>query len=102
MEIIFTRKKARAGANPESPPRTQPGTNIREVRTPSRTVFTLEQNELFIQQVFKYYQEAEGDELHYLVPGFNDYLIEDDMKKGYCYLARQFHPDKTSIHKFLI
>ena len=47
--MVFTRKKSRAVANPEYPARNQPGTNIREVRTPRRTVFTQEQNELFIQ-----------------------------------------------------
>ena len=70
--MVFTRQKARAGANPESPSRTQPGKNIREECTTSRTVFTWEQNELFIQRVVQYYQEAEGDELNYLVLGLND------------------------------
>ena len=51
--MVFTIQKARAGANPESTARTQPGTNIREVRTPRRTVFTWEQNELFIQRVLQ-------------------------------------------------
>ena len=50
-EMVFTRQKAREGESPESPPRTQPEKNIREVRTPSRTVFTQEQNKLFVQQV---------------------------------------------------
>ena len=49
--MVFTRQKSRAGANPESPPRTQPGKNMREVRTTSRTVFTQEYNGLFIQRV---------------------------------------------------
>ena len=51
--MVFTIKKARTGANPEYPARTHPGTNIREVRTPRRTVFTQEQNELFIQRVLQ-------------------------------------------------
>ena len=51
LEILFTRKKARAGANTESTPITQPEINIREVRTPSCKVFTQEKNELFVQQV---------------------------------------------------
>ena len=51
MEMVFTRQKSRAGANPEYPTRTHPETNIHEVRTPSQTVFTQEQNELFVQQV---------------------------------------------------
>ena len=52
--MVFTRQKSRAGANKESPPITHPETNIREVRTPSRTVFTQENNELFFQQVVQY------------------------------------------------
>ena len=51
--MVFTRQKARAGANPESPPRTQPEINMCEVRTPIQTVFTQEQNELFFQQVLQ-------------------------------------------------
>ena len=51
METVLTRQKSRAGANPESPPRTQPGKNIREERTTINKVFTWEYNELFIQQV---------------------------------------------------
>ena len=49
LEIVFTRQKERLGANPESPQRTQAGTNIREVRTPSPKFFTKEQNELLVQ-----------------------------------------------------
>ena len=48
--MIFIRQKARAGANPESSARTQPGTNIRKLQTPRRTVFTRKHNDLFIQQ----------------------------------------------------
>ena len=95
MEIVLNRQKSRAGANPESPPRTQLGSNIRKVRNPSWTVFTRKQNEVFIQRVVQYSQEAEGDELHYHVLGLNESSTEDDMKKAYCYLARQFHPDKN-------
>ena len=58
--------------NPESPPRTQPETNIREVCTPSQAVFKKEQNELFIQQVVQYSQEKEGDDFHYHVIGLNE------------------------------
>ena len=38
-------KKARADANQEYPPRTHQEINIREIRTPTRTVFTQEHNE---------------------------------------------------------
>ena len=50
LKMLFTRKKSRAVTNTESPSRTQPGTNICAVRTPSQTVFTQEYNELFVQQ----------------------------------------------------
>ena len=46
LEMVFIRKKARADANQEYPPITHPEINIREVNTPSPTVFTQEQNEL--------------------------------------------------------
>ena len=51
LEMVFTRKNARAGVNPESPPINQPETNICKVITLSHTVFTQEQNELFVQKV---------------------------------------------------
>ena len=95
MDLVFTRQKSRAGENPESPPRTQPGTNISEVRTPSRKLFTQEHNEFFLQQVFQYAQENEGDDLNYHVLGLNESSREYDMKKYYCNLPRRFHPDKN-------
>ena len=51
--MIFTRKKARADNNPESPPITQLEINIREVRTTSQAVLRQEHNELFVQQVLQ-------------------------------------------------
>ena len=60
-EMLFTRQKAILGANPESPARTQPGTNICEVINPGRPVFTQEYNDLFIQQVLQYSQENESN-----------------------------------------
>ena len=77
-------------------PITQPGTNIREVRTPSQKVFTQEHNELFVQQVVQYSQEIEGDELHYHVPSLNESSTEDDTKKAYRNMTCQFHPDKNN------
>ena len=69
--MVFTRKKERAGANTESPAGTQKRTNIREVRTDRRTFFIREHNKLFIQRVLQCSQEEKGDELNYLVLGFN-------------------------------
>ena len=100
--MVFTRKKSRAGANPEYPPRTQPGTNIHEVRTPIRIVFTREYNELFIQRVIQYSQEAKGDELHYLVLGLNESPTEDAMKKPIVPWIFDFTLTKIIIHKFLM
>ena len=79
--MVFTRQKSRAGANPESPPKNHPETNIPEVCTPSWTVFTQEQNELFVQQVFQYSQENKGGDFHYHVLGLNEFSTEDDMEK---------------------
>ena len=55
--MVFTRQKTRAGENPESPPKTQLETNIRELCAPNRTVLPQEQNELFFQRVVQYSQE---------------------------------------------
>ena len=44
LKMVYTRQKARAGANPEYSPRIQHEINIREVQTPSKTVFTPEKN----------------------------------------------------------
>ena len=79
--MVFTRQKERAGENPEYPPRTKPETNIYELHTPSRSVFTQEQNELFFHQVVQYSQDLEGEDLHYHVLGLNESSTEDDMKK---------------------
>ena len=35
------------------------------------------------------------DELHFFVPGLNESSTEEDIKKAYRSLARQFHPDKN-------
>ena len=85
--MVFTRKKARADANPESPRITQPEINIREIFTPSWTVFMQEQNELFVQQVLRYSQDLEGEVLHYHVIGLNESSTYNDLKKAYCKLA---------------
>ena len=70
--MVFTIQKAKAVANPESPPRNQPETNISEVCTSSRTVFTQEQNKLFFQQVVQYSQDLEVEDLHYHVLCLNE------------------------------
>ena len=70
--MVYTRRKERADTNPESPPIIQRAINILEVPTPSRTVFTPEQNELFVQHVFQDAQGLEGEVLYYHIPGFNE------------------------------
>ena len=79
--MVYTRLKSRADTNPESPPIIQHEINIPEVPTHTRTVFTQEQNELFIQQVVRDAQGLEGEVFHYRVLGLNEYSTEDDMKK---------------------
>ena len=91
--MVFTRQKSRAGANPQSPPRTQPEIYICEVCTPSRTVFTQEQNKLFVKLVVQYSQEKEGGDFHYRVLGLNESSTEDDTKKFYHKMDLQYHPD---------
>ena len=93
--MVFTRKKSRASANPESSPRNQPGTNKCEVRTPSWTVFIQEQNELFVQLIVQYLQEKECVGLHYHVLGLNESSTEDDNEKAYHDLDCQFHPENN-------
>ena len=85
--MVFNRQKERSGENPESLPRNQPETNIREVRTPSQTVFTQEQNESFVQRVVQYYQEKDGEYFHYCVLDLNESSTGDDMKEAYRNLA---------------
>ena len=85
--MVFTRQKARAGANPESPAKNQSGTNIHEGSNPRGKVFTREHNYVFIQRVLQYSQEEKIDELHYCFLGFNKSSTEDDMKKFYHSLA---------------
>ena len=85
--MVFTLQKSIAGANPESPARTQTGTNIHKGSTPRRTVFTQGNNDLFIQRVLQYSQEKKNDEFHYRILDLNESSTEDDMKKTYCYLT---------------
>ena len=93
--MVFIRKKSIAGENTESPPRTHPSSNIRKLRTPSRTVFTQKYNELFIEKFLQCSQDVAGDELHFFVLGLNESSTEEYMKKYYCSLARRFHSNKN-------
>ena len=80
LEMVFTRQKSRSDENPESPPRTQSEINIREVRTPSRTFFTQERNELFVQQVIQYSQDLVCEVFHYHVLCLNESSTERGLK----------------------
>ena len=61
----------RADANPKYNPRIQHKINKPEVPTPSRTVFTPEQNELFVQRIVQDTQGLEGKMLYYHILGLN-------------------------------
>ena len=100
--MLFTRKKSRADANTEYKPRTQTEINIGEVCTPSGTVFTQEYNELFVQQVVQYYQDLEGEDLHYHVLGLNESSTEDDLKKPTVNWIFDLTLEKISIHRLLM
>ena len=102
MEMVLTRQKARACANPESPPRTQHNINIREVQNPSRTVFTQEQNELCLQQVFQDAQYLERGFLHYHDIGFNESSTEDGLKILFVNWLFDLTLTKISIHRLLL
>ena len=93
--MLFTRQKARAGVNQESPARTQPVTNIHEGSNPRWSVFTREQNGSFILLFLQFSQENESDELHYHVLGLNEFSTEDDMKKACISLDFRFRPEKN-------
>ena len=64
----------------------------------SKTVFGKEQNDLFIQKFQEYSLYAKGEILNLFVLGFNESSTEEDMKKAYCSMSLQFHPDKN-IHE---
>ena len=98
--MVFTRQKERAGKNPESPARTQSGTNIREEGNPRLTVFTQEHNGLFIQRVVQNSQEDKGDELHYLVLGLNDSSTDNNMKTSIFPWLVVFNLTKSSFKMF--
>ena len=72
LNMVYTRRKARANANPESPPIIQHKINTPELPTPSWTVFTLEHNELFVKCVVKDAQGLEGEVLYYHIIGLNE------------------------------
>ena len=70
--MVYTRRKSRADANPESTPMIQYKINIPEVPIPSWTVFTPKNNELLIQCAVQDAQGLEGNFLYYHVLGLNE------------------------------
>ena len=101
MEIVFTIQKTKADNIPESPPRTQHEINKRELRTPSWTVFTKKQNELFVQQVVQDAQGLEGKVLHYSILCLNESSAEDDFKNPIVNWLFNITLTKISIHMLL-
>ena len=98
--MVFTRQKERAGENPESPARTQPGTNIREEGNPRLKVFTQEHNGLFIKRFVQYSQEDKGDELYYLVLGLNESSADNNTKTSIFPWLVVFNLTKSSFKMF--
>ena len=100
--MLFSRQKSRVDDNPESTPKNQPEINIREVQIPSRTVFTQEQNELFVQQVVQDAQDLEAEVLHYRVFSLNKSSKEDDLKNPIVNWLFNITLTEISIHRLLL
>ena len=77
--VYNRRQNAKAGANP------------------SKTVFSKEKNDLFIQKFQEYSLYAKGEILNLFVLGLNESSTEEDIKKAYRSMSLLFHPDKN-IH----
>ena len=68
--MVYTRRQnAKAGANL------------------CKTVFSKEQNDLFIQKVQEYSLYAKGEILILFVLSLNEFSTEEDMKKAYCSMS---------------
>ena len=78
--VYIRRQNAKAGANP------------------SKTVFSKEQNDLFIQKVQESSLYVKGEILNLFVLGLNKSSTEEDMKKTYRFISLRFHPD-NNIHE---
>ena len=75
--VYKRRKNAEAGANT------------------SKTVFSKEQNDLLIQQVYEYFLHETGQySLNKFVLGLNESSTEADMKTAHRSIALRFHHDK--------
>ena len=72
--------------------------NAKADANPSKTVFSKEHNDLFIQKVQEYSLYAKGEILNLFVLGLNKYSTVEDIKKSYRSMSLQFHPDKN-IHE---
>ena len=70
--------------------------NAKADANPSNTVFSKEQNDLFIQKVQKYSLYAKGKILDLFVPGLNKSSTAEDMKKSYRSMSLRFHSDKKN------
>ena len=72
--------------------------NAKADANPSKTVFSKEQNDSFIQKVKEYSLYEKGEILYLFVLGLNESSTEEDMKEAYCSMSLRFHPDKN-IHE---
>ena len=100
--MVYTRKKARADSNPQSPPLFQHEINIREVPSPSRKAFTQEHNELFVQRIVQDAQVLEGGVLYYYILGLDESSTEDDLKNPIVNWLFDLTLKKISIHRLLL
>ena len=66
--------------------------NAKAVANPSKTVFSKEQNDLFIQKVQEYYLYAKGEILNIFVLGLNESSTEEDMEKSLLFHVSSISP----------
>ena len=68
--------------------------NTKADATPSKPVFSKEQNELFVQKFQEYSLYAKGEILHLFVLSFHESSTEEDMKKANRSMSLRFHSEK--------
>ena len=101
LYIVFSRQKVIAGANLESPSRTQLDSNIRKLSLPVGQYSHRSGMNVFLQ-VVQYSQGLEGKNVQYRVLGFNETLSEDGMKKSIVNWFFNLIPTKIITHRLFL